>query len=436
MIQKKTFQVNKRLLPMKITFFLLDFGTAPINPMLTTIAKQRGIPVFIIGIIFTFLPILNVLVRPLAGYVTDRWRCRKAFCMGASFINAFLTPALHFIPSLTDQQKSDGVDILTTWSFWLFLSIMMLRSILWMVGDVLQDAICIEILGEDKEKYSLQRIYGAFGCGLSTVFTGWCVDLYSQGQIEKNYLPAYLISMVSLIVHVFAVYGLDSRQISSSKNMSKEIGKVLSDVKVLFYLLWSVIGGAFTAFIWFYLYIYIDDLAKFYHPERKPWIKTIQGLTFTIQCCVGELPIYLWSKYILRKIGHMTAFSIGFLCFGIRFYLYSVIIDPVWVLPVELLNGVSFAILFLSGISYAAKVAPPGSEGTLQGLFGMAFQGLGISIGCFVAGFTFDKIGSLNSFRLMSYVAFASFLVQVIINQLVQRRRTKKHKSNSNQINT
>lgn len=73
----------------------------------------------------------------------------------------------------------------------------------------------------------------------------------------------------------------------------------------------------------------------------------------------------------------MTAFSVSFAVFSLRFFLYSVIKDPLWVLPIELSNGVSFALAFVSGISYAAKVAPSGSEGTLQGLFGMAFQGIG-----------------------------------------------------------
>lgn len=81
--------------------------------------------------------------------------------------------------------------------------------------------------------------------------------------------------------------------------------------------------------------------------------------------------------FILKHIGHMNAFSISFLFFTLRFFLYSVIKDPLWVLPVELTNGITFALAFVAGISYAAEVAPAGSEGTLQGLFGMAFHGIG-----------------------------------------------------------
>lgn len=73
----------------------------------------------------------------------------------------------------------------------------------------------------------------------------------------------------------------------------------------------------------------------------------------------------------------MNAFSISFILFAGRFFLYSIIEDPLWVLPVELTNGITFTIAFVAGIAYAAEIAPSGSEGTLQGLFGMAFHGIG-----------------------------------------------------------
>jgi len=86
---------------------------------------------------------------------------------------------------------------------------------------------------------------------------------------------------------------------------------------------------------------------------------------------------YYTAGYILKRIGHMAAFSVSFAMFSMRFFLYSIINDPLWVLPVELTNGITFALAFVAGISYAAEVAPSGSAGTLQGLFGMAFHGIG-----------------------------------------------------------
>jgi len=89
---------------------------------------------------------------------------------------------------------------------------------------------------------------------------------------------------------------------------------------------------------------------------------------------------FLISGYLIKRTGHMMAFSISFAMFAFRFLIYSIIRDPLWVLPVELLNGITFGLSYIAGISYSAKIAPVGSEDTVQGLFSMAFQGFGSSL--------------------------------------------------------
>jgi len=83
------------------------------------------------------------------------------------------------------------------------------------------------------------------------------------------------------------------------------------------------------------------------------------------------------TGYVIKLIGHMNSFSLMFFGFAVRFFLYSIITNPVWVLPVEILNGVTFALAYSAATSYAALIAPAGAEGTLQGLLGTAMIGLG-----------------------------------------------------------
>lgn len=67
-----------------------------------------------------------------------------------------------------------------------------------------------------------------------------------------------------------------------------------------------------------------------------------------------------------------------FFAFAVRFFLYSIITNPFWVLPVELLNGLPFALAFLAAVSYAADLVSVGVEGTLQGIVGTALLGIGM----------------------------------------------------------
>jgi len=65
------------------------------------------------------------------------------------------------------------------------------------------------------------------------------------------------------------------------------------------------------------------------------------------------------------------------------FFLFSIIKNPVYILPVEILNGVTFALFYSGAISYANLSTPAGAEGTFQGVIGTALTGLGLSFNIF-----------------------------------------------------
>jgi len=73
----------------------------------------------------------------------------------------------------------------------------------------------------------------------------------------------------------------------------------------------------------------------------------------------------------------MTIFSMVFFTFTFIFSLYTIIENPLWALPVELLNGITFALSYSAAISYASLITPAGAEGTLQGVVGTAYTGIG-----------------------------------------------------------
>lgn len=96
------------------------------------------------------------------------------------------------------------------------------------------------------------------------------------------------------------------------------------------------------------------------------YMKTLQGLVSGVQCFGGEIPFFFFSGWILKKIGHVNAMSLVIVGFAIRFYLYSILVNPWYVLPIELFNGITFGISFSTMASYASIIAPIGTEATLQ----------------------------------------------------------------------
>ncbi|CAH1726834.1 unnamed protein product [Aphis gossypii] len=407
---------------MKMHYFVGIGGYAPLIPFLSTMAKQRGYSSFIVGFIFAVMPIPGLLAKLTFGMITDKFNCRRMVFVLSVFITSILVFIMLIIPDTNTNEEIDDVDAIRSPLFWLFWITITLFSATAMVKNVLEDTICMSLLGENKHKYGEQRLWGSIGYSLLAIVSGVCVDWYSKEQDYKNYTPCFVISLICFILDIIVVSTIKVVQQSPyNKKVSSDVKKLLTEVRILAFLVWIVLFGFFISFIWNFLFWYLEDLSTFYHPETKSWIKTLQGLAILIQCFGGEVPSFFLSGFILKRINHMNVFSILFFVYALMFFLFSIIKNPVYILPVEILNGITFALFYSGAISYANFSTPAGAEGTFQGVIGTALTGLGTPIGSLIGGYMFKIIGSIASFKILSALAIVTCIIQIIVTRMINR---------------
>lgn len=85
-----------------------------------------------------------------------------------------------------------------------------------------------------------------------------------------------------------------------------------------------------------------------------------------IQSFGGDLPFFFISGWFINKIGLINCMSLVLLMFGVRLNLYSFLSNPWWILPIELLQGITFALFYSTMTTYATIIAPSGTSATLQ----------------------------------------------------------------------
>jgi hypothetical protein len=98
-------QVNKELLPRKGHYFLFNAGTGPVQPFLSTYARQLGFSSVVVGVIYTILPICGMLAKPLIGAISDRFRCQKIMFLAGQLLTAAAFLAINFSPEIPKDQK-------------------------------------------------------------------------------------------------------------------------------------------------------------------------------------------------------------------------------------------------------------------------------------------------------------------------------------------
>lgn len=122
-------------------------GFAPLFPFMPTILKQRGYSAFIVGLIFMLLPFPGLLGRPLVGAITDKYKCRRSAFILCTIMIFLMVFALMLIPGTAVAEEIDDAVVLKSPLFWLFFSTITAIITLELVRIVLEDTICMDLLG-------------------------------------------------------------------------------------------------------------------------------------------------------------------------------------------------------------------------------------------------------------------------------------------------
>ncbi|XP_063608219.1 major facilitator superfamily domain-containing protein 6-like [Penaeus indicus] len=366
----------------------------------------------------TFFPIANItaggmeLADPTCPDLTSL-NCTLV-CNDGRFMSYMEAPLT--VPPTTYQE------LLSYHQFWLYLLCVIIAWSGLGISVVMSDTVCFQLLGEKANKYGEQRLFGSLGWGTLVVITGLLIDYASQGQVQKDYTSAFVLSLAVLFVDLVAATRL---QIEGNEKKSWTAGamaRLICEPQIVLFVVCCVVVGISTGILWTFLLMLVEDIAFEWDCHFQA-MKLLQGLIMGVQCFGGELPFFFISGWFIKKLGHVHAMSLVIGMFGIRYILYYTIVNPWVFLPIELLNGFTFGIFYATMTSYASQVAPSGTEATMQGIVGAAFEGIGIAVGGFVGGSLFFTVGGSRTFLYTGIFNLLFAVLHIILQILLKRLR-------------
>ncbi|XP_008556141.1 major facilitator superfamily domain-containing protein 6 [Microplitis demolitor] len=560
-------KINKELVPIKAHYFLYNAATGPVIPFLPVIAKQLGFSGFLVGIIYTILPISGLLAKPLFSSIADKFRLHKIFFLTFQAILAISFFSIYFIPKINHQSignvtlachvetyihicpynttkdfsteamrqvfvsnrthascklscqassmvydelchgwklnqfcglvntniepdtkfeftaafnmldnqnitscvhvkiknatfddnvvhhpycdlkdkpmytqcvanctdvpemnrlfsELDGKDIsqTTNYQFHLFLWSAVVSWIGMAVVVSIADSICVDLLGNERiSEYGKQKMWGYIGFGIFSISTGYLVDLFSRGNVDKDYSCIFYIMLIGMVFDIIVSATLNKKsvdRIEDDPSVLWELGAVAREGRVLVFIFWCVGAGICTGVVWNFLFWHTEDLA-----DNKDWLKTLQGLIIGVQCFLGELPFNFISARILKKFGHINVMSLVLIIYAMRFMAYSLITNPWMYLVVEILHGPTLGLCRPTMIAYGDKIAPSGTRATMQGLVGAIFEGIGVSMGSLICGSLMDDYGGMMTFRIFSVGALSWLSIYWMLQLLLRKAK-------------
>jgi PPP family 3-phenylpropionic acid transporter len=148
--------------------------------------------------------------------------------------------------------------------------------------------------------------------------------------------------------------------------------------------------------------------------------RTLMALSLTIST-FSEIPFWFISSGLLRRFGGNKMIAFGLLATAVRMFALGIMRDPWLALPISLLHGPGFAVIWAAGVADADAAAPPGLGATAQSLFSGMIFGLGAALGGFVGGPTYEAIGFAALFSILGWLSMA-MLATFVVARLAPRR--------------
>lgn len=357
------------LIAPKAFYFFWYVAIGTFGPFAVLYYRSVGLDLGQIGLILSLGGILQ-MIGPIWGLLADALRIRRILLPLA--IAGTLVPAA-FLGQVSD--------------FWPILALVLVMGLFTVPITPLADSATLAALGNARERYGAQRVWGAVGWGLSTIVFGVLVQNMGLGIIFWAYpIAGGMAALAALAM---------PRAELVTVNIAQAARTLLRDPRWARFLFNAMLIGCSGALVHGFFSLYMEDLGA--GGEQI-------GLAYTI-ASISELPVMGLSAYVLRRWGARNLMVAAGIAYAVRMGLYIIAPSPEWALGIQLLHGLCFAALWTAGVVEAQRLAPPGLEATAQALFGTAVWGVAVALANAIGGMIYRDYGYGALFAAAAVVA-------------------------------
>jgi PPP family 3-phenylpropionic acid transporter len=374
------------LRPIKVVYFIYFSTFGLYVAYINVYYRSIGLTGTQIGWISAAIPLVAMLSGPVWGLLSDLvGKARRLLAIAG------------FGSLLTMLALSAARDFA-----WL-LPLAALQSLFYGNMTPMLDSVNLGMLGKARERYGEQRIWGSIGYIFSTL--GFGLLLRQTGLHWLFY--AYAIVMVLFLLGLKL---LPDQHVTVGGSPWKDLGKLITRPQWMFLsaaiaLLWLATSGMNN-----FLGVYIDGLGG---------SASLIGAASSVGA-LSEIPVMLYSGRLVSRFGLERMLAFSFVVYAVRFVLYAFMPAPIWALPINMLNGLSFGLFWVCSVMYVSHMAPGSLRATSQTLLA-AVLSLASMVGAPFGGYIFDHSGPTSLFLI--YAVFALVGLGVLLAGFRYNRR-------------
>lgn len=243
--------------------------------------------------------------------------------------------------------------------FTILLVLVVVGEFLEAPSTTLADASLLEHLGEERRYYGKQRLWGSLGFGLSSFFVGVLLERSRHVVCGDQYTDYMICFCVFALLMVMTLFISTTFQFQYKETDAKHtsVFSALCNIHYGSCLAAACFMGVGHGMSHSFLNWFLEDLGA---------TKTLMGVAVICRSTLDLLTFFAAGS-LIKAIGQIKIMICALISYGIAFTLYSLLTNPWWVLPIEMLVGCTYAASWSACTSYMAGASSSESVTTIQG---------------------------------------------------------------------
>jgi len=433
----------------KLYYFTTAMGLACLLPFLPLIYERYGLSRAHIGLMGAIRPLLGTLANPFWSYVCDRTQRHNAIHFLCLVVQVVGYSNLQKVPRAF---ASLYAWVATTEAF---------AACTGTLADAAVGLMCKRwnaangVSESDVHRaasYGRQRLWGAVSWGFIAAPAMGAVMSYSSEGVKRNapFVGYFTFLMLGAILSWFlqhdpveaktvnevvvAKEGVELAVLDGEKAMSRiasaEELHAPSTPKSIHAQLWEVVGRVDIALRFFGFFVSgasmaITDVFLFIWLQENGSNAAVMGVALFFTC-ITEVLIFYNSSWIRKKLSLDWSLILTPYCYFFRQFYYSEMFNiwksAWWVLPVQLLHGITFGLYWSTANQFVQQIAPRGLTTSMMGIFS-GVNNSGAFIGAVCGGMVYDKFGGDWLFRGIALINLFMGVTFTILKVYVDKPR-------------
>ncbi|GAA0598860.1 major facilitator superfamily domain-containing protein 6 [Virgibacillus siamensis] len=372
------------LTPLKMLLFSFHATNTIILSFLPLYLRYKGLNGTEIGWVLAVGPLASIFSQPFWGYMSDKYKTVKRMLI-ICIIGLLISSVLFF------QMNGLLAIILMGAVFYFFTS---------PIG-ALGDSLAQRRADDLQVSFGTIRTWGSIGFATSSLIVG---EVLSNIGVQYMIWPYVFFGAIALIV----AFRLTDVKVESDPIQFSDIKQLLQNKTFLIFLFMIVFLTISHRANDSFIGLYIVQLGG---------SEGLVGLAWFVGV-ISEAVVFALAGRWFRKFHTLIFIIIAGVLFSLRWFIYAAVKDPMVIIALQVLHGVTFGVFYLSALEYVTRIIPRLLQSTGHLMFYAVFFGISGIVGSLIGGVLIDSYGGDTLYMLMGFCALTGTIFLIIYHAL------------------